>query len=89
MLGVRRFGTAAARLLASFGTAEAAWATADDGPAVRDVAGDLAAEQLSAPADGAEQTSAIAGNAGLLSSQPELSRTLGVRDTYLLPLHHL
>jgi hypothetical protein len=45
------------------------------------VVGDLAAEQLSAPADGAEQTSAIAGNTGLLSNQPELSRTLGVRDT--------
>jgi hypothetical protein len=62
--GVRRFGTAAARLLASFGTVEAAWAAADEGPAVRDVVGDLAAEQLSAPADGAEQTSAIAGNTG-------------------------
>ena len=29
------------------------------------------------------------GNTGLLSNQPELSRRLGVRDTYLLPLHHL
>jgi phosphoenolpyruvate carboxylase len=51
--------------------------------------GDVAAEQLSAPTHGAEQTSAIAGNTGLLSDQPELSRTLEVRDTYLLPLHHL
>ena len=54
-----------------------------------DLVGDLAAEQLSAPADGAGQTSAIAGNTGLLSSQPELSCTLGVRGAYLLPLHHL
>jgi phosphoenolpyruvate carboxylase len=32
---------------------------------------------------------AVTGAAGLLSRQPELSRTLGVRDTYLEPLHHL
>jgi phosphoenolpyruvate carboxylase len=32
---------------------------------------------------------AVTGSAGLLSTQPELSRTLGVRDTYLEPLHHL
>jgi phosphoenolpyruvate carboxylase len=32
---------------------------------------------------------AVTGSEGLLSTQPELSRTLGVRDTYLEPLHHL
>jgi phosphoenolpyruvate carboxylase len=32
---------------------------------------------------------AVTGSAGLLSTQPELNRTLGVRDTYLEPLHHL
>src|SRR5689334_12644276 len=36
-----------------------------------------------------EQILAITGREQLLSSQPELSRTLGVRDTYLEPLHHL
>ena len=32
---------------------------------------------------------AITGGTGLLSGQAELSRTLGVRGTYLEPLHHL
>jgi phosphoenolpyruvate carboxylase len=31
----------------------------------------------------------ITGGSGLLSGQAELSRTLGVRGTYLEPLHHL
>jgi 5'-3' exonuclease len=51
--GVRRFGSAtAARLLASFGSVDAAWAALDNGgaQAVRDVVGDLAAEELGAPA---------------------------------------
>jgi DNA polymerase-1 len=51
--GVRRFGSAtAARLLTSFGTVDAAWAALDDGRAqsVRDIVGDLAADQLGAPA---------------------------------------
>ena len=46
--GVRRFGSAtAARLLTAFGTVDAAWAAGAN--AVRDVVGDLAAEELSAP----------------------------------------
>jgi len=36
-----------------------------------------------------EQILAVTGGEGLLSGQTELSRTLGVRDTYLEPLHHL
>jgi 5'-3' exonuclease len=50
--GVRRFGAAtAARLLTSFGTVEAAWAALDGGDAqsVRDVVGEVAAEQLGVP----------------------------------------
>jgi 5'-3' exonuclease len=51
--GVRRFGSAtAARLLAAFGTVEAAWAALDggDAQAVRDAVGDLAAAHLCEPA---------------------------------------
>jgi 5'-3' exonuclease len=47
--GVRRFGAAtAARLLAAFGTVDAAWAAVDGGDlqAVRGAVGDLAVEQL-------------------------------------------
>jgi DNA polymerase-1 len=50
--GVRRFGSAtAARLLAAFGTVEAAWAAVDgdDVEAVRAAVGELAAEQLRDP----------------------------------------
>lgn len=50
--GVRQFGSAtAARLLASFGTVEAAWAALDGGEAraIREVVGDHTAAQLSAP----------------------------------------
>jgi DNA polymerase-1 len=50
--GVRGFGAAtAARLLAAFGTVDAAWAAADgdDLQAVREAVGDLAAEQLREP----------------------------------------
>jgi phosphoenolpyruvate carboxylase len=36
-----------------------------------------------------EQILAVTGNETLLGEQVELSRTLGVRDTYLQPLHHL
>ncbi|MEU4425264.1 phosphoenolpyruvate carboxylase [Actinoplanes sp. NPDC024001] len=36
-----------------------------------------------------QEVLAITGGSELLSSQPELSRTLSVRDTYLEPLHHL
>ena len=51
--GVRRFGASrAARLLARFGTVEAAWAAIDRGEAhaVSDVVGEHAAEQLGLPA---------------------------------------
>lgn len=50
--GVRRFGAArAARLLAKFGTVDAAWAAFDngDGDAVREAVGEHAAEQLGLP----------------------------------------
>ena len=50
--GVRRFGAAtAARLLASFGSVDAAWAALDCGEVhlVRDAVGELAAQQLLAP----------------------------------------
>ncbi|MEV4276960.1 phosphoenolpyruvate carboxylase [Actinoplanes xinjiangensis] len=36
-----------------------------------------------------QEVLAITGGTELLASQPELNRTLGVRDTYLEPLHHL
>ncbi|BCJ44431.1 phosphoenolpyruvate carboxylase [Actinoplanes ianthinogenes] len=36
-----------------------------------------------------QEVLAITGEPQILAAQPELSRTLGVRDTYLEPLHHL
>jgi phosphoenolpyruvate carboxylase len=36
-----------------------------------------------------QEVLAITGGTEILSNQPELSRTLSVRDTYLEPLHHL
>ncbi|GIE60101.1 phosphoenolpyruvate carboxylase [Actinoplanes octamycinicus] len=36
-----------------------------------------------------DEVLAITGEPQILAAQPELSRTLGVRDTYLEPLHHL
>jgi phosphoenolpyruvate carboxylase len=36
-----------------------------------------------------EEILAITGSNGLLAGNKELARTLGVRDTYLEPLHHL
>jgi DNA polymerase-1 len=51
--GVRRFGAVtAARLLASFGSVDAAWSALDSGAShlVREAVGDLATEQLSDPA---------------------------------------
>jgi len=68
--GVRGFGSAtAARLLAAFGTIEAAWAAWDDGaPTVRSVIGEAAAQMLASP----EARAIVARNRSLMRLRADL-----------------
>jgi DNA polymerase-1 len=82
--GVRRFGaTTAARLLSAFGTVDAAWAALDGGAgqSVRDVVGDLATEQLTAP----EMRQIVERNRRLMSMRTDLP--MPGLDTARLPLN--
>jgi DNA polymerase-1 len=83
--GVRRFGAArAARLLAEFGTVDAAWAAIDAGDiqAVRDVVGELAAEHLGAP----EMRAAVERNRRIMRMRTDLD--LPELDLARLPLDY-
>jgi 5'-3' exonuclease len=82
--GVRRFGSAtAARLLAAFGTVEAAWAAIDGGAvqSVRDIVGDVAAEQLGVP----EMREIVDRNRRLMGMRIDLP--MPDLDTVRLPLN--
>lgn len=82
--GVRGFGSAtAARLLTSFGTVDAAWAALDHGGAksVRDLVGEQAAEQLSAP----EMRQIVDRNRRLMRMRTDLP--MPDLDTARLPLN--
>jgi DNA polymerase-1 len=82
--GVRGFGSAtAARLLTTFGTVDAAWAALDNGGAqsVRDLVGEQAAEQLSAP----EMRQIVDRNRRLMRMRTDLP--MPDLDTARLPLN--
>jgi 5'-3' exonuclease len=83
--GVRRFGAAtAARLLSTFGTVDAAWAALDGGAgqSVRDVVGDLATDQLTAP----EMRLIVERNRRLMSMRTDLP--MPELDAARLPLNY-
>ena len=83
--GVRGFGsTLAARLLAAFGSVEAAWAAIDGGDeqAVRDVVGDVAGRSLGLP----EMRAAVDRNRRLMRMRSDL--TIPDLETARLPLSY-
>ncbi|MBB5874512.1 DNA polymerase-1 [Allocatelliglobosispora scoriae] len=84
--GVRRFGAAtAARLLQAFDTVEAAWAALDRGDeqSVRDVVGELAAEELGKPA----MRAIVERNRRIMSMRDDLP--VPELDTVRLPLNRM